>query len=193
VTECLQPIGIVLSVCALTLSLLSIYFARKFWRDSHRPFVTAKVIPIQWNSLHLNLVLSNTGNRPAKDIKITLSRPHEMSEALNPNAEPQKRQYVDSCFRVVIPILANGIDMTANFGSLEDTWKNEGNTGKYIGIRIGYRDVEDDRVFCHYQDIRLARVKSFAEGAWEEQATAISVKSLPIIDIKKRSETRVQK
>ncbi|BES83372.1 hypothetical protein PEC302110_04690 [Pectobacterium araliae] len=62
----------VLSVLALVLSIVSFMFTRRSWLQSNRPIVSASVETHAGGneSIAYNLVLSNTGNRPAINVRI---------------------------------------------------------------------------------------------------------------------------
>ena len=56
------------AAAALIVSILSFYFSIKSWRESNRPIVSARVTSANGGEegTALNLVVENTGNRPAK-------------------------------------------------------------------------------------------------------------------------------
>ena len=153
------------------------------WKQSNRPFVTARISPIEWASPALRLVLTNTGNRPAKDVKLSLSRKEDLLESFLPNPDAEMKRFAESCFQNEIPIIANGKELEASFGSFVSVWKNEGPSGRKIGIKIEYKDVEDGRTFYHYQDIRLIRVDSFADGIYKKPPISVVIENLPEIDV----------
>lgn len=158
-------------------------FNRYSWKQSNRPFITS-LSPIDWASPALRLVLTNTGNRPAKNVKLRLSRKDDLIEAFDPNGDPDMREDVESCFKNEIPILANGKELEASFGSFNSVWKSEGPSGRKIEIKIEYRDIEDGRTFYHYQDIRLIRVDSFADGIYKKPPLSVSIENMPKIEFK---------
>src|SRR5207253_2719998 len=62
---------------ALVISILSFYFSIKSWRESNRPLITARVSSLGMGgnvAIPLSLVVENTGNRPAKNIQLTVDK-----------------------------------------------------------------------------------------------------------------------
>lgn len=162
-----QTLSLMLSAGAVCVSMVSLYFARKFWSEGNRPILTTKVVPLSDHDTRLNLVIRNTGSRPAIDVQLSpVSRSDFEKEFLAVPGDT-KRRYVESCFREVIPVIENGETASALFGSLsphecDRTWKND---PFFVTITIRYSDL-DGRKFSHEQRLRITNVKSFAEGVW---------------------------
>src|SRR4051812_28354436 len=87
------------STAALVVSLISFYFARKSWRESNRPLVVARIVTHSGGNVGttLDLLVENTGNRPAKNIRLTVD-PEALKTALAPNASDSHKKQVDNCF-----------------------------------------------------------------------------------------------
>jgi hypothetical protein len=141
-------------------------FALISWHRSHRPLVTAFVAPIKDFSRCLELLVRNSGKEPARDIKLSVGDAAQFNRALLAPPGDAKRSYVENCFKSVIPALANEQTVKANFGSLDDTWINEGADGIFLEIIVTYSDFQRKRKFFERQKIRLVRVRSFSEGVW---------------------------
>jgi hypothetical protein len=63
------------AAAAFLVSLLSFYFSIKSWRESNRPLVTARVSSRGMGgnmAIPLSILVENTGNRPAKNIRLTV-------------------------------------------------------------------------------------------------------------------------
>jgi hypothetical protein len=160
-------LGFAVSIGAFCISIISVYFARKSWFEANRPIVTARVVPISQHNFALNVVLRNTGNRPAKDVRLSPLNPKDLKDKLIAAADDAKRKYVESCFQATIPIIENGREVSANFGSLSSnrvdrTWRDD---PCEIEIELNYKDL-DGRVFLHRQKLRMTSVDSFGEGVW---------------------------
>ncbi|MGC8605767.1 MAG: hypothetical protein ACP5VS_19050 [Desulfomonilaceae bacterium] len=141
-------------------------FALISWRHSNRPLVTAFVTPTEDFSTSLELLVKNSGNEPARDIRLSIGDEAQFKRALKAPVGDAKRSYVENCFRTIIPALENGQTVKANFGSLDDTWNKEDADGIFLEIVITYSDFNCKRKFVERQKIRLVRVRSFAEGVW---------------------------
>ena len=167
--QCLVSIVIyAISLGALCISVISLYFTRKSWLEAHRPIVTARVLPISQHNFALNLVLRNTGNRPAKEVKLSLVDRNDLGNKLIASHKDAKGGYVESCFQNSIPILENGREISANFGSLstnqsDRTWKDDPSD---LEIEIHYEELDGSRSFSHRQRLRLISVDSFGNGVW---------------------------
>ncbi len=166
----IEALAFVISSAALFVSAVSFYFARKSWFEANRPIVTARVRPITDHDFALDLVLRNTGNRPAKDVELSPLNSRDFERKIIADGDDTKREYVKSCFQSAIPIIENGTEISANFGSLstnlvDRTWKDD---PCEIEIEINYRDL-DERTFQHRQRIRMTSINSFGKGVWIEQ------------------------
>jgi len=66
-------ITLTISGIALLVSILSVSFAVFSWREAHRPIVIARVTTVESGDVAtaLQLLVENTGNRPARDISVT--------------------------------------------------------------------------------------------------------------------------
>ncbi|WP_407353292.1 hypothetical protein [Luteimonas sp. R10] len=61
----------ILSIAAVAVALVSLCFAVYSWRQANRPLVSARVTSHSGGNvgIALNLLVENTGNRPARDIR----------------------------------------------------------------------------------------------------------------------------
>jgi len=165
--------SIAVSLAALIVSILSYYFAVRSWRESYRPIVTARVTTHSSGNIGaaLNLLVENTGTRPARNIRLTVDEA-VLNEAFDPNHANRYREGVRACFseKFVIPVLANGATVSNSFGLVS---RNEQNTWKWhsrVPVRITYEDLSG-RKFTHDLDLFIANNEGFASGAWHEKKT----------------------
>jgi hypothetical protein len=65
-----DEIRTIATIISPILSGLSLYFTRRFWFATNRPIVCAKIMTDQSgnHNISYNLVVFNTGNRPALNI-----------------------------------------------------------------------------------------------------------------------------
>jgi hypothetical protein len=163
-------VTLIVATAALIISLLSYYFSKKSWEESNRPIVTARVNSFDGGELGtaLNILIENTGNRPAKNVKLT-AKPEDLALVLVDKTDDPLRKGVEKVFtdRGVIPILANGKSVTNDFGWLsgdsESTWKGD----RRFTIQVNYEDL-DGRKYEHANPLHLADDKGFAAGFSED-------------------------
>jgi len=164
--EIAQIVNPFVSAISAVVAASMFVFAVISWHRSHRPLVTAFVAPITDFSPCLELLVRNSGNEPARDIRLIIGDEAQFKRTLRAQLGDPKRGYVENCFKTVIPALGNSQTVKANFGSLDDTWINEGADGIFLEIIITYSDFHRKREFFERQKIRLVRVRSFADGVW---------------------------
>lgn len=106
-------------VIALIVSIISLYFSRKSYLESNRPMITVKV-SVDSNSgnhsVFFNLVVENTGNRPAKNVKLSVEK--EKLDLAFDSPQENDRKEIEACFGedAIIPVLANGKSVKNSFG-----------------------------------------------------------------------------
>jgi hypothetical protein len=166
-------VAAIAAVVAISVSGASVLIARKSLQEGHRPLVTARIVFRESGNMGiaLGLMITNTGNRPAKDVRL-IPNWIQLREILTEAPGRPTVEEVTQCFRETIPILENGESFFARnaFGFLtnqEDrtTWKGYGLT---FNIRILYRDFEGKREFEHSQDLKLSENLVFAGSSWDD-------------------------
>jgi hypothetical protein len=170
------------SIVSVVISGFSFYFSRKFWFEANRPIVTVRVSThISENvATTLSLVVENTGNRPAKNIKLSVD-PQKLASALKKNLADKDRQAIELCFHrdTVIPILANGKFITNSFGKLVHPFDTSTYAAKFqtnssesdweekarFDVFIQYESL-DGRNFKDCIPLLIASDEGFAGSAW---------------------------
>jgi hypothetical protein len=68
----LKTISTIVSITSPIISILSLYFTSRFWFATNRPIVCAKIATYSSGDLmeHYNLIIHNSGNRPATNIRL---------------------------------------------------------------------------------------------------------------------------
>lgn len=172
-----SPVSIWTAIGALLVSGLSFgvsyasyKFTRKSWEESHRPIVTARVVPLSDKHVAVELVLSNSGNRPAREVVIYPDSDKELTDSISANYKEWEKKSVDGCFRSPIPILHPGEAQSSPFGSIaqQDSpgiWKDDPTK---LRIRIEYRDL-DGRKYDEHQTLRIASIKSFGATVFQRR------------------------
>lgn len=155
----------ILAVVAIAISLLSFGFAVYSWRQANRPMVVARVTTESGGSagISLNLLVENTGNRPAQDVEL-IAKEADVRSASVQAVIPKD---AERCFfsSVQIPILANGRCSTNAFWHLgkADSWR----AGAEIPVTLRYCDLNGRR-FSNKHQLVLADDAGFAQTFWGE-------------------------
>jgi len=140
--------------------------------ELNRPVVTARVATHDGGNtgIALNIIVQNTGNRPAKNVRL-LVKEKDLEEALLPNADDKFKGHVKRCFsdEGIIPILENGRSVSNSFGAMGarsggETWK----VNSMLNIEVLYQGL-DDRVFSHIIPLKVSDDAGFAGSFWEEK------------------------
>lgn len=154
---------------AIAVSLASLYFSRRSWLQSNRPIVTAFVSDRGTgnNSTALNLVVSNTGNRPATNVRL-IAAENDISRLLKQTAQPNRKQMIYACFQetAIIPILRNGEELSTLFGAItsnDESWMEH---GAQIEIRVEYGDL-DGRCYKSEMPLKIYAREGFAGSVWK--------------------------
>lgn len=169
----IQVGGLIVSIFSFLIATLALYVSRKSWLQANRPILTARISSAEKGGnlgTALNIIVENTGNRPAKNIKLSVSADAlDSLFADNEVANSQWRQKITKIFsdRGVIPVLGNGKSISNSFGFLSNsdrtTWKDEARTE----ITISYEDF-DGREFKHTNPLFIAGDEGFAGGSWQK-------------------------
>lgn len=139
-----------------------------------RPVVIAKVeIPSQGNTAAIfDLVVHNTGNAPAKNIRLSIDQ-IELETAFAPQIDEVLKDTILKCFtdEGIIPVLENGQYAKCarnSFGVISvqpghSTWKNNA----ILNIKISYQDL-DGNPYEYELPLKIGDNSSFAGGAWSK-------------------------
>jgi len=164
----LNSLPLLISLFAVVVSTLSLGFAIYSWRQANRPIVTARITAVDGGnvSIILNLVVENTGNRPARDIRL-IADSKTIINAVVPTWKSGIPSDAQRCLLngLSIPILVNGRSITNAFeylSGVEGPWKPNAE----IPIKIKYRDLGLRR-FCCTVRLVLADDSGFAQSSWK--------------------------
>ena len=158
---------------AFVVSMASFVFAVLSWRETHRPIVTAFTrCPVSGNvSSFLEIVVSNSGNRPAKNVQLHIAH-NELEEALAAPEGDTMRANVKRCFseKTFIPVLEGGSEVTNSFGiftnqNKPDTWHHK----SVLNIRVTYEGLNGRR-YSNQNPMRIVCNKGFALSYFEHDA-----------------------
>lgn len=150
------------------IALLALAFSVRSWRQTWRPVVTARVRTHAGGNqgIALDLVVTNSGSRPAAGILLTATPAHVRAAMRDPEGAPCLVPS-DACRTLLsgrsIPLLANGEEATNAFGTLGPTgnWR----AGAEIPVHIHYKDLTG-RHFNQNLVLVLNDDMGFAQSAW---------------------------
>jgi len=177
---------VIISILALIISFTSVYINRKNWAETYRPIVTVRVTTKSSGNVGatLNLVVENHGNRPAKNIKLSVNL-NKLESVLLKDKDNVDRQAIERCFanKTIIPVLGNGQSTSNSFGfllieydtssSLGVFWENQhGQKSDWkqnvrLDIRVEYNDL-NNKSYRDTMPILIANNQGFAGSAWGE-------------------------
>jgi len=167
----MEEIRTVFAAIALAVSVASMYVARRAWIQSNRPIVTAAVVEYDSGDegAVFNLFVSNTGNRPATNIRLK-AKPEEIDKLLTSSEKEKKRQSSHDCFsdKAMLPLLRNGEELTTSFGSI----RKLGLAGEgllydsEIPIEITYKDLEG-RDYRSRLTLKVHSREGFGGSVWK--------------------------
>ena len=158
-------VPVILASVAIAVSLLSLGFAVYLWRQANRPIVVARIATESGGNagISLNLLVENTGNRPAQDVELIANK----ADVCGASVQAVVPKDAERCFfsGIRIPVLANGRRTTNAFWHLgqADSWR----PGAEIPVTVRYRDINGRR-FSNKHRLVLADSAGFAQTFWGE-------------------------
>jgi hypothetical protein len=182
----------IISLGSILISVVSLYFSRKSWSDTYRPIVTVRVATQTSGnvSVTLNLVVENFGNRPAKNIKLSVDS-NKLKSALLKNSDNSDRRLIERCFadETVIPMLANTQSISNSFGCINIPYETSSFAGKSweekygqqsdwkpytrLDIQINYEGL-NGKLYKDKMPILIASDQCFAGSFWNEPTTSLT-------------------
>lgn len=165
----MEEIRTALTAAAFLLSTLALVFTRRSWFESNRPILTAEIVTHSGGNVAImyNLVVHNTGTRPATDIRIEADK-ECLQAAINNNADNLLKQEILRCFSDEgrISLLHQQSSKSTGFGL---TSTNEtSNVLVYksvIPIAITYKDLYG-KSYKTKQDLVVKDSEYFAGSGW---------------------------
>lgn len=163
---------LVVSVVAMVASFISLYFTKVNWLQSNRPIVTAFITEHHSGNMAatFNLILANTGNRPA--VRVRLLASHEnIRRLVEPGISDKHFNLIAQNFmaKSEVPLLRNGEELTTSFGAFT-TSESDGKWLKYgaeCEATVTYRDLEG-RKYESTLPLRIYARDGFGGGIWSD-------------------------
>lgn len=174
--DSLKDAKTLISLASAILSGTSLCLTRRFWLATNRPIISASIVSDEPGNFATtyNLVIYNTGNRPATLIRLHVDK-EMLDKIINSDTEQSRIDSIHSihkCFssEAVIPLLINGKETSNSFGITSQAQKD--NVLKYnsqLPIRISYSDLEN-RKYTSKQTLIVRISQGFAGGQWTNPA-----------------------
>jgi len=159
---------IIFSLSAIAISLFSLYLSYTMWCQSNRPIVTAFITEDTKNRNTFNLIISNSGIRPATNVHITASE-DEINMLTQIEASEARKKSIKDCFSddATIPVLRNGEELETAFGAFggDDIWLNY---GVQIPIEVHYSDLEG-KSYMAKMPLKIYARQGFGGSLWQKQ------------------------
>lgn len=166
----MENLKLAISLVAIAMSVGSLVFSWRTWIQTNRPIVTAFVTECGTGSAAhtFDLVLANTGNRPAVSIRLHALK-RDLEHLLDAGAPESRREWMMLIFseESIVPLLRNGEELRTSFGAYiptdpEAKWLNY---GAQIRIRVEYEDLAG-RKFTSKLPLRIYARHGFGGGSW---------------------------
>ena len=165
--------GTMVSILALVVSVVAIWVAKRNWRESYRPIVSAyiKTDPSSKSvgPINYRLVVINSGSRPAFGVRLEVTE-SALTGALAAGAARLEELVspIRRCFssEYEIPVLVNGDTTQSSFGQttgIEET--SVLRYGSEIPIIIRYADTYG-KEFKSSVTLVVRDTRSFTDGTW---------------------------
>jgi hypothetical protein len=161
-------LGIIVAAASLVVAFSSMTLTWLLWRKTNRPILTAWIVSAAGGDegIALNIVVENSGNRPAKDVRLVAKEKQVLAALDNPLDESLPRDALHCFFSgKQISVLANGKLVTNAFGHLGSqagAWKG----GAAIALLIKYRGLGNER-YGAKMNLILVDDNGFAQSSWD--------------------------
>ncbi|QHV00264.1 hypothetical protein [Synechocystis sp. CACIAM 05] len=160
------------SILSPLLSGLALFFTRKFWLMANRPIISVNVETESSGNINTmyNLVVYNSGNRPAINIQLKVKE-DDLEQIFCERNDANKKYFdyhiesIKRCFnqKTMIPLILNGKSISNSFGLTGQNgiliYKSQ------LPIKITYQDL-DGRKYSNNQKLLITTSEVFADGQW---------------------------
>lgn len=172
--ETIAVCAIIVSVGTFTISALALRTTWRLWRLTNRPLVSVTVETVKSGNMGtaLNLVVSNAGNRPAKDVRLS-TEGEALGRLLALGSDDPTTVAVRRCFapESTIPLLIPGRAHEGSFGFLavgmsNSTWREQ----TTLPVEVSFTDLETGKPFRYIVNVRIADNSTFTGRAWAVKA-----------------------
>lgn len=161
------------AVIALLLSVFSYFFTRRSWFENNRPIITAEIRTHSAGNMAItyNILVHNTGNRPAADILLTTDEQSINKLLAKPSALSAEKE-IRRIFSAdgEIALLHSGKTVSNGFGHTSGDEKSPLNYGVKLPIKITYKALSGKK-YTTKQNLILKDSEFFAGSGWDEPNT----------------------
>lgn len=170
----IDEIRTLLTGVSVVVALLSARFARMSWKESYRPIVTAFVSEHKSGNsgATYNLVISNSGNRPATHIQLR-AKNKDIEKLVDEHADEFRKERIFRCFKSesMVSVLRNGEELATSFGAVSKEAINGHwlNYGVEIQIEVLYKDLLGKK-YRERMPLKLYVRNGFGGGIWGNDA-----------------------
>jgi hypothetical protein len=160
-----------ISIAAIIISIASLIFAKMSWYQSNRPIIVAYVEEHSMgvNSATFNLIVSNTGTRPAINIRL-IATPNDIEKIFEEHIDQVTKNTIKNCFKKEseVALLKNGAKIVTSFGSFEGTYPNRKGIkyDAWLPIQIRYKDL-NSKTFEESLSLKIRGLDGFGGGIWK--------------------------
>jgi hypothetical protein len=152
-------------------SVFSFWNTIRLWQKTYRPVLSAFVETSSSGNIatFYNLIIVNSGNRPAKNINLKLNlNDQEFAQCVTQDINSTEVTNIRKCFskEAEISLLVDGSKKSAAFGLVSA--RNADNIWKYesvLPIEITYQDL-DDKHYKSKLNLIIKDSKSFSGISW---------------------------
>lgn len=171
--EIIAVCAILVSVGTFTVSVLALRTTLRLWRFTNRPLVSVTVETVKSGNMGtaLSLVVSNAGNRSAKDVRLSTDEAL-LGRLLALGADDATTVAVRKCFALesTIPMLIPGRSYEGSFGLLavglpQSTWREQ----TTLPVEVSYTDLEMGTPFRYVVNVRIADNATFTGSGWNRK------------------------
>jgi hypothetical protein len=169
----IETLRILLMAASTLIAVLSYRNTVKLWKKTNRPIVSAFVETESSGNIATtyDLLVINSGNRPAVDIQLQLNI-EDLKQCITPPINDPKIELILKCFNNdgVIPLLVAGAKISNSFGLTSR--KPEDNVWKYgssLPIKIIYKDLEGDQWYTSALTLVVKDSNTFAGTQWVKE------------------------
>jgi len=161
--------ALLISAASMLVAILSLVFTMRAWRQSNRPLLTARISTHDGGNtgIALNILVENSGNRPALDIALHADEADIRAAMADPSPAHPIPTDANRVFfsNIIIPVLANGRGLSNAFGSLgtAGVWR----PGATIPVKVSYRGMAGP----HFKErfwLLLSDDAGFAQTYWDK-------------------------
>lgn len=168
----MEYLNLSISVIAISFSFCSLCFTYKFWHESNRPIVTAYIEVFKEGNIStvFNLIVVNSGSRPANDIQLK-AKNEDIDSIMHEDADKSLKKIVHNCFQEdsKISILNHGESLSTSFGCISTSPEN--NLLKPLSelpVTIVYSGLSKKK-FKTKLNLYVGRREGFGGGVWNKR------------------------